>query len=209
MKAHWVSAPHVPHIGLTGGIGSGKSTVAALLASAGAAVLDADALSRESTASGGAAIPLIAQAFGPDFLDADGAMDRARMRGLVFSDASARARLEAIVHPLVLRGVAERADAALQAGARMLVLDIPLLVESRRWTPRLDAVWVVDCRTETQIERVMRRSSMPRSQVQNIIDAQASRAARRALADAVLFNDGISFTALEDEVHTLARGFGL
>lgn len=209
MKAHWVSAPHVPHIGLTGGIGSGKSTVAALLASAGAAVLDADALSRESTASGGAAIPLIAQAFGPDFLDADGAMDRARMRGLVFSDASARARLEAIVHPLVLRGVAERADAALQAGARMLVLDIPLLVESRRWTHRLDAVWVVDCRTETQIERVMRRSSMPRSQVQNIIDAQASRAARRALADAVLFNDGISFTALEDEVHTLARGFGL
>lgn len=209
MKAHWVSAPHVPHIGLTGGIGSGKSTVAALLASAGAAVLDADALSRESTASGGAAIPLIAQAFGSDFLDADGAMDRARMRGLVFSDASARARLEAIVHPLVLRGVAERADAALQAGARMLVLDIPLLVESRRWTHRLDAVWVVDCRTETQIERVMRRSSMPRSQVQNIIDAQASRAARRALADAVLFNDGISFTALEDEVHTLARGFGL
>ena len=209
MKAHWVSAPHVPHIGLTGGIGSGKSTVAALLASAGAAVLDADALSRESTASGGAAIPLIAQAFGPDFLDADGAMDRARMRGLVFSDPSARARLEAIVHPLVLRGVAERADAALQAGARMLVLDIPLLVESRRWTHRLDAVWVVDCRTETQIERVMRRSSMPRSQVQNIIDAQASRAARRALADAVLFNDGISFTALEDEVHTLARGFGL
>lgn len=209
MSGPWVSAPYVPHIGLTGGIGSGKSTVAALLASAGAAVLDADALSRESTASGGAAIPLIAQAFGPDFLNADGAMDRTRMRGLVFSDPSARARLEAIVHPLVLHGIAERADAALQSGARMLVLDIPLLVESGRWAPRLDAVLVVDCRAQTQIERVMRRSSMSHTQVQTIIDAQASRAQRRGMADTVLFNDGISLAALEDEVRTLAQGFGL
>ncbi|MBU6466265.1 MAG: dephospho-CoA kinase [Burkholderiales bacterium] len=198
-----------PRIGLTGGIGSGKSTVAALLASAGAAILDADALSRESTASGGAAIPLIAEAFGPEFLDGDGALDRARMRSLVFADPSARARLEAIVHPLVLRGIAERTDTALQAGARLLVLDIPLLVESGRWAPALDAVLVVDCRTETQIERVMRRSGMPRAQVQSILDTQASRAQRRAVADAVLFNDGISLAALDDAVRTFARGFGL
>ena len=198
-----------PRIGLTGGIGSGKSTVAALLTSAGAAVVDADALSRECTARGGAAIPLISQAFGTEFVGGDGALDRARMRTLVFTDPSARARLEAIVHPLVMQAIAERTDAALKAGARMLVLDIPLLVESGRWTPALDAVLVVDCRVETQVDRVMQRNQMTRVQVQSILAAQASREERRAVADAVLFNDGISMAALEDMVCTFARGFGL
>lgn len=198
-----------PRIGLTGGIGSGKSTVGALLAAAGAALIDADALARASTASGGAAIAAITEHFGAEFLDADGAMDRTRMRRLVFADPSARARLEAIVHPIVLRGIAERADAALQAGAHLLVLDIPLLVESGRWAPALDAVLLVDCTAQTQIERVMQRSALPRAQVQAIMDAQASRAQRRSAADAVLFNDGISLAALEGEVRALARSFGL
>lgn len=196
-------------IGLTGGIGSGKSTVGALLAAAGAVVLDADAISRASTASGGAAIGAIAVAFGGDFVEADGAMDRARMRTLVFSDPAARARLEAIVHPIVLRSIAEHSDAAVQSGARLVVLDIPLLVESGRWSPSLDAVLVVDCSAETQIERVMRRSAMPREQVQSIMAVQASRAQRRAVADAVVVNDGLTLAALEGEVHALAQAFGL
>ena len=196
-------------IGVTGGIGSGKSTVASLLAAEGATVLDADALSRESTASGGAAIALIAEAFGADFMDAEGAMDRVRMRTLVFADPSARARLEAIVHPIVLASIAERCSAAVHAGTRLLVLDIPLLVESGRWAPALDGVLLVDCTVETQVERVMQRSSIVRAQVQSIIDAQASRAQRRAIADAVIFNDDISLAALEAKVRAFAQRFGL
>jgi len=196
-------------IGLTGGIGSGKSTVGTMLAALGAALIDADALSRASTASGGSAVPLIAQAFGNDYIDASGALDRARMRQSVFSDPSARARLEAIVHPIVLRGIAQQSQAALQAGARLLVLDIPLLVESGRWAAALDAVVVVDCRPETQIKRVAQRSGLPRAHVQGIMDAQASRTERLRAADAVLFNDGLSLAALEAQVRSLARSFGL
>ncbi|MBX3631628.1 MAG: dephospho-CoA kinase [Simplicispira sp.] len=196
-------------IGLTGGIGSGKSTVGTMLAALGAALIDADALSRASTASGGSAVPLIAQAFGNDYIDASGALDRARMRQSVFSDPSARARLEAIVHPIVLRGIAQQSQAALQADARLLVLDIPLLVESGRWAAALDAVVVVDCRPETQIERVAQRNGLPRAHVQGIMDAQASRTERLRAADAVLFNDGLSLAALEAQVRSLARSFGL
>ena len=196
-------------IGLTGGIGSGKSTVGTMLAALGAALIDADALSRASTASGGAAVPPIAQAFGNDYIDASGALDRARMRQSVFSDPSARARLEAIVHPIVLRGIAQQSQAALQADARLLVLDIPLLVESGRWAAALDAVVVVDCRPETQIERVAQRNGLPRAHVQGIMDAQASRTERLRAADAVLFNDGPSLASLEAQVRSLARSFGL
>lgn len=196
-------------IGLTGGIGSGKSTVGTMLAALGAALIDADALSRASTASGGSAVPLIAQAFGNDYIDASGALDRARMRQSVFSDPSARARLEAIVHPIVLRGIAQQSQAALQADARLLVLDIPLLVESGRWAAALDAVVVVDCRPETQIERVAQRNGLPRAHVQGIMDAQASRTERLRAADAVLFNDGPSLASLEAQVRSLARSFGL
>ena len=196
-------------LGLTGGIGSGKSTVAAFLAAAGAVLIDADALSRASTASSGQASLAIARAFGPEFLDAQGALDRARMRSLVFSDPAARARLEAIVHPIVVRAMAERAAAARRDGARLLVLDIPLLVESGRWASEVDAVLVVDCKEATQVERVMRRSAMEREQVHAVIRTQASRAQRRAAADAVIFNDGLSLPELEVSVQTLAQGFAL
>ncbi len=202
-------APSAPRIGLTGGIGSGKSTVASFLAAVGAVVLDADAMSRASTAAGGAAIPFIAEAFGADYLDAHGAMDRARMRALVFADPCARARLEAIVHPIVLTEIAERSRTAEHAGAQLLVLDIPLLVESGRWTSALDAILVVDCSAETQIERAGQRSKLTRAEVQSIIDAQATRTQRCDAADAVLFNDGISLSVLEGKVRAFAQSFGL
>ncbi|MGP1628885.1 MAG: dephospho-CoA kinase, partial [Giesbergeria sp.] len=144
-----------------------------------------------------------------DAVDADGGMDRARMRSLVFADPAARARLEAIVHPIVLRTIAERTRTALQAGVRLIVLDIPLLVESVHWSQSLDAVLVVDCTSETQIDRVVRRSAVTREQVRSIMAAQASRAQRRAVADAVIFNDGLSLAALDGEVQMLARAFGL
>ena len=172
-------------------------------------LIDADALSRASTASHGEATSAIANHFGPEFLDAQGALDRVRMRNLVFSDLTARARLEAIVHPIVLRGIAERAAAAELAGAQLVVLDIPLLVESGRWAREVDAIIVVDCLEETQIERVMQRSAMTREQVQSVIHAQASRSQRRAVADAVVFNDGLSLSELAAKTRTLAQGFAL
>ena len=196
-------------LGLTGGIGSGKSTVGAFLAAGGGVLIDADALSRASTASHGEATSAIANNFGPEFLDAQGALDRVRMRNLVFADLTARARLEAIVHPIVLRCIAERAAAAELAGAQLVVLDIPLLVESGRWAREVDAIIVVDCLEETQIERVTQRSAMTREQVQSVINAQASRPQRRAVADAVVFNDGLSLSELAAKTRTLAQCFAL
>ena len=148
-------------IGLTGGIGSGKSTVAGMLRELGAAVIDADAISRGLTAAGGAALPEIARQFGTHMIGADGALDRSAMRQLVFADPAARQRLEAIIHPLVGQQTAERAQAALAQGCRVLVHDVPLLVEAgERWRRQLDRVWVVDCEEATQRQRVMARVPM-------------------------------------------------
>lgn len=153
-------------LGLTGGIGSGKSTVAQILASAGAAIMDADAIARSITAPHGAAIAPIAEAFGPQAIGADGALDRAYMRQLVFQDATARQRLEAITHPLIAQLTEQQALQAQQLGARLLVFDVPLLVESGRWRQQLDAVLVVDCEPETQIQRVMARNGLERTAVE-------------------------------------------
>ena len=196
-------------LGLTGGIGSGKSTVAGLLAALGAAVVDADAISRQLTAPGGAALAEIARQFGAEFITAAGALDRDRMRALAYADPGARQRLEAIIHPLVGQEVQAQTRAAQQAGRRCAVFDIPLLVESRRWRPQLDRVLVVDCSTDLQCERVMARSQLPRTSVEAIIAAQASRAQRLAAADLVIFNEGLSLAQLADEVRQLAAGFGL
>jgi dephospho-CoA kinase len=184
-------------IGLTGGIGSGKSTVAAMLAALGATVVDADALARATTAPGGAAIEAIRQAFGPDFITASGALDRDRMRALVFQDPQAKARLEAIIHPLV-RADIDRAIAACRADA--IVLDLPLLAESDAWRQRCDRVWVVDCAPETQIRRVMARNGWPREQVLAVMAQQASRAQRLAIADQVIDNDDIDLPTLRARV---------
>src|SRR6218665_2769543 len=200
-------------VGLTGGIGSGKSTVGQMLAALGACLIDADQISREVTGPQGAAMAAIRSTFGAEYVDACGALDRARMRQLLFSQPQARARLEGIIHPLVAAHGDSRAQQGLAAGAGLIVHDIPLLAESGPsgpWARRLDAVVVVDCLAETQIERVIRRSGLAREQVQGIIASQASRSARRALADVVLANeaDG-TLQQLQAEVRQMARWVGL
>ena len=190
-------------IGLTGGIGSGKSTVGAMLASLGAVVIDTDLIARRLTMPGGAALDAIAAAFGPDFIAADGGLDRPRMRRAAFDDAATRSRLEAILHPLI--GLEVEREAQLAAEAPVLVFDVPLLVESGRWRSRVDAVWVVDCDEAQQIARVAARPGWDEEAARAVIAQQASRAARRAAADVVIYNQGISLTELAAEVHALWR----
>lgn len=200
---------HPLRLGLTGGIGSGKSTVGQMLAERGAALLDADAISRSLTAADGTAMAAIRDRFGTAVIAADGSLDRAAMRALVFQDPAARQQLEAIVHPLVASTTEARAQAAVADGAPLLVFDIPLLVESRRWPGLLDHIVVVDCQEITQIERVMQRSGLERPAVEAIIAAQASRAQRRAAADWVVCNDGITLAQLRDDANQIADFFGL
>ncbi|MBX9836446.1 MAG: dephospho-CoA kinase [Burkholderiaceae bacterium] len=200
---------HTARLGLTGGIGSGKSTVAQILVRCGAVLVDADDLARRVTGPGGAAMAAIAQVFGPDYVNASGALHRDRMRALAFSQPGLRQQLEAIVHPLVGQLTAAQVDAAVAAGQRLVVFDIPLLIESGHWRCQLDAVAVVDCPAETQIRRVMARNALALETVESIIAAQASRSARRAAADTVLYNDGLSLQALDFQVRQLAAQFGL
>ncbi len=188
------------HIGLTGGIGSGKSTVAACLAALGAAVIDTDAIARRLTEPGGAAIPALRDTFGADSIDAAGALDRNRMRALAFSDATAKRRLEQILHPMIgleTQAQSQRSEAAVK------VFDVPLLVESGRWRRQVHQVWVVDCREQTQVARVMQRSGWNADAVQAVLQRQASRSQRRGAADVVIYNDGIDLPALTDEVTQL------
>ena len=196
-------------IGLTGGIGSGKSTVLAMLQQLGATAIDADAISRAATAPGGTAIPLIAQKFGADFIAPDGALDRAKMRERAYAHPEARRELEQIIHPLVGQESARQVEAALAAGARCIVFDIPLLVESGRWRRQVDRVLVVDCEPETQVARVTARSGLSPEEVRAIIAAQAPRALRLAAADLVICNEGLTLEALRYEVEQAARSFGL
>jgi dephospho-CoA kinase len=196
-------------LGLTGGIGSGKSTVAALLARQGATVIDADAISRAATGSGGSGIAAIRAHFGPDMVNAQGALDRDRMRALVFANPDARQQLERIVHPLVGQAIAAQTRIAEESGARCIVLDIPLLVESAHWRASLDRVLVVDCNEATQIARVQARSGLRDAEVVAIMDNQAPRAKRLAAADVVVFNDGINLDQLAEMVHEIGRQFGL
>lgn len=197
------------HLGLTGGIGSGKSTVADFLSALGATVVDADAISRQTTAAGGLAIPAIRDQLGPEFITAQGALDRDRMRARAFSDPQARRVLEQIIHPLVAQQTRHEADQATASGARCIVFDVPLLVESAHWRARVDAVLVVDCRVETQIARVMQRNGLAREVVESIIAQQARRRDRLAVADHVLYNDDIDRPELQRQVSALAVRFGL
>lgn len=196
-------------IGLTGGIGSGKSTVLEMLRELGAVPIDADAISRATTAAGGAAIAAIAQAFGPDFITPEGALDRDRMRERAYAQPEARRALEQIVHPLVGAEIARQVEAAVAAGARCIVFDIPLLVESGRWRSQVDRVLVVDCEPETQVARVTARSGLAPDAVRAIIAAQAPRALRLAAADAVICNEGLTLAQLRNVVEQVARSFGL
>lgn len=192
-------------IGLTGGIGSGKSLVADLFAARGAAIVDTDLIAHALTAPGGAAMAAIRDAFGAAFLTADGALNRAAMRERVFSDPEAKRQLEGILHPLI---GAQTEQAAESAQGPYLVFVVPLLVESGRWKERVDRVLVVDCPESLQVERVMRRNALSAAQVESIMAAQATRAQRLAAADDVIVNDG-ERAAVEAAVERLDAGYRL
>lgn len=196
-------------LGLTGGIGSGKSTVAGLLASRGARVVDADAIARQLTAPGGQAMPAIAAIFGPNFVTASGSLDRDKMRSLAYTDTTARKRLEAIVHPLVGQETQRQAVAATREGCPCVVFDIPLLVESPTWRQKVDHVLVIDCTAEVQVARVMTRNQLARDDVLKIIASQARREVRLAAADTILFNVDLTLDQLADEVSQISDRFGL
>ena len=184
-------------LGLTGGIGSGKSTVARMLVECGAHLVDTDAIARALTVPGGAAIAPIAAAF------ADGGLDRERMRAIVFADASAKKRLEGILHPLIGRQAAD--EAAMARPGQPVVYDVPLLAESRHWRLRVQRVLVVDCGEATQAERVAARPGWTIEAARQVIAQQAPRPVRRAIADAVIHNDGLPLEALAGEVRQLYR----
>ena len=194
-----------PHsLGLTGGIGSGKSTVAQMLVACGAQLVDTDAIARQLTQPGGAAMPALAEAFGPQALTDEGALNREYMRQRVFNEPAAKSRLEAILHPLI--GHEARRQAAQSAG-RPVVFDVPLLTESSHWRERVDRVLVIDCSEAIQIQRVAQRPGWDEAAAWRVIAQQSTRSARRAIADAVIFNDGLSVQALEVEVRALWQGW--
>ncbi len=189
-------------VGLTGGVGSGKSTVASIFASLGAGVVDADAISHELTAPGGAAIDALRRSFGDAAIDARGALDRLAMRKLAFADPELRTRLEAVLHPLIRAEAARRAALLSEQGAPYLIFVIPLLVESGDWHGRVDRVLVIDCSQAAQLARVSLRPGLDAAGAQRIVGAQASREQRLAAADDVLFNEA-PLTELKPRVRQL------
>ncbi|RKE34238.1 dephospho-CoA kinase [Paraburkholderia sp. BL23I1N1] len=189
-------------VGLTGGIGSGKSTVADLFGARGVPLVDTDLIAHRITAPHGIAMPQIAVEFGDSFIAADGSLDRARMRALVFSDEGARERLEGITHPLI-RAETEREQR--EAQGPYVIVVVPLLVESGSWKTRVNRVLTVDCSVETQISRVMSRNGFSREQVLAIIARQATREARLAAADDVIDNDNAPLDALKSQVDAQHR----
>jgi len=191
----------VRRIGLTGGIGSGKSTVAGLLVAQGAVLVDTDAIARAIALPGGIAMPALEAAFGAEIIAPDGALDRAAMRQIVFADAGAKARLESILHPLI--GAETRRLAAAAGEDAVVVFDVPLLVESGRWRALVDRVLVVDATEETQLKRVVARSGWAPEAVKAVIAQQATRPARRAAADAVIFNESLTLEELGQQVQGL------
>jgi dephospho-CoA kinase len=193
-------------VGLTGGIGSGKSAAAAEFGRLGATVVDTDAIAHELTQAGGAAVAQVRRLFGDDFVDATGAMDRAKMRALAFRDSAAKKQLEQLLHPMI-RAESERRIAA--AGGPYVVHVVPLLVESPGYRQRVARVLVVDCPDDLQVERVRQRSSLAEDEVRRIIASQAKREARLAAADDVIDNSG-SLDALHKQVRALhAKYLGL
>jgi len=193
---------HIPLIGLTGGIGSGKTAVSDLLAKLGAGIVDTDLIAHQITAPHGAAIALIEKQFGPDFIAADGALNRDKMRALVFAKPEARKSLEAITHPLIRQETIREALRLSKKGVPYLVFVVPLLIESGSCIELIDRLVLVDCPAETQIQRVMQRSNLSREEVERILAAQASREERLKHADEVIKNQG-SLKDLEVAVQSL------
>ena len=187
-------------VGLTGGIGSGKSTVADYFVALGAALVDTDAIAHELTAVGGAAMPALIETFGKEVAGPDGALDRLAMRQLAFTQSDARGRLEGILHPMIRALSAERCR---MAESPYVILAVPLLVESGTYRQRCDRILAVDCPENLQIERVMARNGMSIDQVKAILAVQATREQRLAIADDVLLNDGGLDTVVKqiDDLH--------
>jgi dephospho-CoA kinase len=181
-------------VGLTGGIGSGKSLVADQFAKLGAAVIDTDLIAHQLTGIGGAAMPAIRESFGNSFLTSEGALNRAAMRAHVFSDPGARKQLESILHPMI--AIQTRAQAASATGDYLMFV-VPLLTESGQWKDRVDRVLVVDCPESLQLSRVMQRNQLSADAVQAIMATQATRAARLAIADDVIVNDDTLITVTD------------
>ena len=196
------SVPSKFAVGLTGGIGSGKSTVADMFATLGASIIDTDLIAHQLTAPSGRAITPLRQAFGDQFINAQGALDRGRMRALVFSDPRERQRLESILHPLIQR---EAERAATEATGAYPIFVVPLLIESSYWRQRAVRILVVDCSEKTQITRVMRRSELSSEQVKAIIAAQIPRAQRLKAADDIIENNSDTAALLPhiDRLHAL------
>ncbi len=174
-------------VGLTGGIGSGKSAVAGIFADLGLDVIDTDAIAHKLTAAGGAAIPTIRERFGDGFIARDGSLERARMRAHVFVRPDARQLLESILHPMIRAESDQRISAS---HTPYVVVVVPLLIESGGYMDRINRIVVVDCTPETQIARVVSRSGLPRDEVERILATQASRTARLEAADDVIDNEG-------------------
>ncbi len=193
-------------VGLTGGIGSGKSAVADMFGGLGAAIIDADAIAHELTGRAGAAMPAIHAGFGPDVVTPEGALNRSAMRQLVFSDAASRSRLEAILHPMIRAESELRSHAALKNGAPYLMMVVPLLLESGDPRSRVGRILVVDCPEETQIARVASRSQLAEPEIRRIMATQATRAQRLHVADDVIDNAG-DLAALKVQVTTLHRNY--
>ena len=181
---------HLPLVGLTGGIGSGKTAVSDLLAQMGAGIIDTDLIAHQITAPGGIAISPIQAKFGSEFIEPSGALNRAKMRALVFGSPDARKSLEEITHPLIRQETLRQAKELVETGVPYLVFVVPLLIESGSWVDQIDYLVVVDCPEETQIQRVMQRSNLSRTEVEGILNAQASRQERLQLAKAVIENQG-------------------
>jgi dephospho-CoA kinase len=180
-------------VGLTGGIGCGKTTVADMFGALGASLVDTDAIAHALTAPHGAAMPALLAEFGESFATAEGALDRAKMRELVFTDSGARARLEAILHPRIREATA--AAAAIATGPYVIFV-VPLLIESGSWRGRVTRILAIDCAEETQVARVMARNNLSEAQVRAIMAAQVTRAQRLAAADDVVLNeDGLDALA--------------
>jgi dephospho-CoA kinase len=193
-------------LGLTGGIGSGKSTVAQMLVAHGCGLVDADAIAHTVTGSGGRAIAAIAQTFGNEMITPDGALNRVLMRQLVFGNEEARQALQVIIHPIV----ADDINSALAKSCQpVVVIDIPLLVESGHWRSKCDRVLVVDCSVPTQMQRVRNRNGWTTTTIESVIHSQAPRHVRVAAADAVLCNDHISLAELSSSVEAFAHSLGL
>ena len=189
-------------VGLTGGIGSGKSTVADMFAALGVRIIDTDLISHQLTQAGGAAIPALREAFGAGVIDSQGALDRAAMRKLVFSHPEEKQRLEAILHPLIL--AQSKQQAARQTDAPYTLVVVPLLFENRRYSDWLHRVITVDCPEETQIKRTMQRSQLDEAAVRAIMAQQLNREARLTLSDEKIINNG-NLDDLEKQVIGMHR----